>query len=84
MDLIAGYSLALATDGKSPCFIINYIHDLFYYFTSLLPVLEQDMTIYEMRALHGHVPLFSFILSHSLIHSLVQASSQYRRRQISI
>ena len=39
--------------------------------TSLLPVLEQDMTMYEMRALHGHVSLFSFILSHSLIHSLV-------------
>ena len=34
--------------------------------TSLLPVLEQDMTMYEMIALHGHVPLFSFILSHSL------------------
>ena len=30
--------------------------------------------MYEMRALHGQVPLFSFILSHSLIHSLVQAS----------
>ena len=52
--------------------------------TSLLPVLEQDMTMYKMRAIHGHVPMFSFILSHSLIHSLVQASSQYRRRQISM
>ena len=43
----------------------------FYAFTSSLPVLEQDMTMYEMRALHGHVPLFSFILSHSIIHYTV-------------
>ena len=56
-----------------------------YNITSLLPVLEQDMTMYEMRALHGHVPLFSFILSQSLIHSLVQAYlPQYRHRQISM
>ena len=40
---------------------------VFYVDIGLLPVVEQDMTMYEMKALHDHVPLFSFIFSHSLI-----------------
>ena len=50
----------------------------FYEFTSLMPVLEQDMTMKEISP-YGHAPVFPFILSHSLTHSLTQASQPHRQ-----